>query len=65
MSKKKRKSVPVNMGQKDTLFCGTISGSEIHKQAKLRSSDYQLPRGGYFMTEKDRPRKRFKPKDYV
>ena len=43
---------------------GIITKEEIIKQTKVRSTDILMPKGGKWMTEKDRPRKKFKKTDY-
>lgn len=35
-----------------------IKGEDIRKATKFRSTDYKLPKCGFHMTEKDRPRKK-------
>ena len=47
--------------KKETI--GVIT-KEIIKQTKARSTDILMPKGGKWMTEKDRPRKKFKKTDY-
>ena len=50
MSKKK-------MNEK--TFCGVITREQQIKAMKARSTDYNMPKGGFYMTEKDRPRKKY------
>ena len=50
MSKKKKKEV-----------IGVISKEKVFEAEKPRY--YAAFRGGYYLTEKDRPRKKFKPRD--
>jgi len=47
---------------KKTISVGTISGKDLMKATRPRQ-DISFRTGGY-MTEKDRPRKKMKPKDY-
>ena len=39
-------------------LCGIITKEQQIRAMKPRSTDYKMPKGGYFMTEKDRPRKK-------
>lgn len=65
MSRKTKRMYQINNLKKDEKSCGVITKEEQLKAMKARSTDYQLPRCGFHMTEKDRPRKRFKPRDYA
>ena len=47
--------------KKETI---SVITKEIIKQTKARSTDILMPKGGKWMTEKDRPRKKFKKTDY-
>lgn len=47
---------------KKQIFAGTISGRELLKSSRPKQ-DISF-RTGVHMTEKDRPRKKMKPKDY-
>ena len=55
MSKKKNKK---SRNRKDENLCGIITREQQIKAMKARSTDYQMPKCGYHMTEKDRPRKK-------
>lgn len=46
------------MRKKNDTLCGVITREQQLKAMKSRSSDYKMPRSGYYMTEKDRPRKK-------
>lgn len=43
---------------------GVITKEDIIKQTKPRLTDVLMPKSGKWMTEKDRPRKKFKKTDY-
>lgn len=58
MSKKKRRKKGSNNKSKDENLCGVITREQQIKAMKARSTDYQMPKCGYHMTEKDRPRKK-------
>jgi len=47
---------------KRKISCGTIKGSDLMKATKLRQNI--TFRTGSYMTDKDRPRKKIKPRDY-
>lgn len=47
-----------NKKMKENTFCGVITREQQVKAMKARSSDYNMPKAGYYMTEKDRPRKK-------
>ena len=49
---------------KNKQTIGVITKEEIIKQTKARSTDILMPKSGKWMTEKDRPRKKFKKTDY-
>ena len=49
---------------KKKQMIGVITKEEIIKQTKPRSTDVLMPKCGKWMTEKDRPRKKFKKTDY-
>jgi hypothetical protein len=49
MAKKQKKNIEL---------CGIITREQQIKAMKGRSTDYQMPKSGYYMTEKDRPRKK-------
>lgn len=58
MSKKKSKKKGSKNKSKDKNLCGVITREQQIKAMKVRSTDYQMPKCGYHMTEKDRPRKK-------
>lgn len=58
MSKEKSKKKGNNNKSKDKNLCGVITREQQIKAMKARSTDYQMPKCGYHMTEKDRPRKK-------
>lgn len=58
MSKKKSKKKGSKNKSKDENLCGIITREQQIKAMKARSTDYQMPKCGYHMTEKDRPRKK-------
>lgn len=47
-----------NKKMKDSNVCGVITREQQLKAMKARSTDYHMPKSGYYMTEKDRPRKK-------
>ena len=58
MSKKKSRKKGSNNKSDDENLCGVITREQQIKAMKARSTDYQMPKCGYHMTEKDRPRKK-------
>lgn len=58
MSKKKSRKKESNTKSNDENLCGVITREQQIKAMKARSTDYQMPKCGYHMTEKDRPRKK-------
>ena len=56
MRKKKNKINGNSNNGKDENLCGVITREQQIKAMKARSTDYQMPKCGYHMTEKDRPR---------
>lgn len=38
------------------LLCGVITKRQQIKAMKIRSAEVHMPKSGYYMTEKDRPR---------
>lgn len=58
MSKKKSRKKWSNNKSDDENLCGVITREQQIKAMKARSTDCQMPKCGYHMTEKDRPRKK-------
>lgn len=44
--------------KKNNNICGIITREQQIKAMKVRSTDCHMPKSGYYMTEKDRPRKK-------